>query len=227
MTTENATHEQRVLELKDDAKRQAEFERFSSYQTSAIPLVLAKMLFATADLVYGKAPSYQKFYVIELIARVPYQSWEMWSYVFQTLVFANETRSIKLAELQRFSRLASDNETMHVVVIGTVLNKRPSLMNLIFSFSLSLGYFCTCFWLHAIKPAWAYELNFLFETHAYQAYDTFLKEHEAELKLKPIKSKFLNFYGRQTATEYEFIELVRNDELLHRNASLAYITAKS
>jgi hypothetical protein len=36
--------------------------------------LLAKMLFAVMDLLYGRARSWSKFKVLEVIARVPYQA---------------------------------------------------------------------------------------------------------------------------------------------------------
>ena len=47
----------------------------------------------------------------------------------------------------------------------------------------------------------------------------FLDMEGERLKQTPITSEFLAFYGRETRSEYEFFELVRNDELVHRNRS--------
>src|SRR4051812_8651513 len=38
--------------------------------------VLARALFGTLDTLYGKKRTLSKFKVLELVARVPYQSWE-------------------------------------------------------------------------------------------------------------------------------------------------------
>ncbi|MDQ5952352.1 MAG: ubiquinol oxidase [Patescibacteria group bacterium] len=203
--------------------RQATFDAYKDFRAATAPKILARALFMATDLVYGKAPSYNKFYAIEIIARIPYQSWEMWSYIVQTLYFSQEQKTIELGELAHFSRVAQDNETMHVVVIGTILQKQHSLIRLAFPFILSFIYFQACFLLHLLSRTWAYELNFLFEEHAYRTYDAFLQRESEQLKQAPLDSAYLKWYGRDVKNQYEFVELVRNDELLHRNASVTHM----
>src|SRR4029079_17741313 len=54
-------------------------------QTSATPRrdygVLAQILFTTLDTLYGKERTLSKFKVLELVARVPYQTWEQVAYI--------------------------------------------------------------------------------------------------------------------------------------------------
>lgn len=211
------------IKLQDPNLRQATFDAYKDFHAAAAPTLLARALFTITDLVYGKAPSYTKFYAIEIIARIPYQSWEMWSYIVQTLYFSQEQKTIALGELAHFSRVAQDNETMHVVVIGTILQKHHGFLRLAFPFLLSFLYFQACFLLHLFSRTWAYELNFLFEEHAYKTYDAFLNQNTEQLKHTPLTSAYLTWYGRDVRSQYEFIELVRNDELLHRNASAAHM----
>src|SRR5438132_12037064 len=42
---------------------------------------LAKILFMFMDLFYGRKRSWNKFKVLEIIARVPYQAWEQVAYI--------------------------------------------------------------------------------------------------------------------------------------------------
>src|SRR3954466_4697756 len=44
----------------------------------------AKLLFAIMDAVYGRDRTLEKFRVLELVARVPYQAWEQVAYVAMT-----------------------------------------------------------------------------------------------------------------------------------------------
>jgi ubiquinol oxidase len=44
----------------------------------------AKLLFTVMDTVYGRARTLEKFRVLELVARVPYQAWENVAYVAMT-----------------------------------------------------------------------------------------------------------------------------------------------
>jgi hypothetical protein len=46
----------------------------------------ARVLFALLDVLYGRARTLSKFKVLELVARVPYQSWEQVAYIAITHV---------------------------------------------------------------------------------------------------------------------------------------------
>lgn len=224
MKLDTASHEQEAIKLKDDTLRQAEYAKIKDFKPGKLAILVSRVLFAVTDAIYGKAATYAKFYVIEVVARIPYQSWELWSYIVQTLFFADEQYVIKLAKQTEFSRLAQDNETMHVIVIGAILHKHRGILSDLFAFGLSFSYFLVCFTLYLISPRHAYELNVLFEEHAYNTYNGFLIAKAEELKTKSLHSVFLDWYGRHVTTEYEFIELVRNDELLHRNQTLEQIS---
>lgn len=48
--------------------------------------------------------------------------------------------------------------------------------------------------MYIISPSDAYYFTQLIEEHAYHTYDTFLKEHEAELKTQPAPQIAINYY---------------------------------
>ncbi len=114
--------------------------------------------------------------------------------------------------MSAFSRLAQDNETLHVVVISQIVRRmkcedflRHTLVPLLFSFF----YFWTIYLLYILSPRASLELNYLFESHAYAQYSEFLEQEKERLMHTPLQSDFLEFYGRNVRTEYEFFELVR------------------
>jgi hypothetical protein len=115
---------------------------------------------------------------------------------------------------------------MHVVVISTLARGeragviRFTLIPLLFAFF----YFWASYVLYLICPRYSYELNYLFENHAFEQYDAFITTHP-ELNSKPVTSAFLTWYGRHPRSEYEFFRSVRNDELIHRNTSIHEIQA--
>lgn len=184
---------------------------------------LGALLVGAGNLFYGKNPSYGKFKAVEVIARIPYQSWEVASYTFLTAFYSNEEKAIELSKTSAFSRIAQDNETMHVVVISQIVKREGgnglvlhTLVPLVFSFF----YFWAIFILYFVSPRSALELNYLFEDHAFAQYDLFLKREGEKLKTKPVSSKFLDFYGRHVTNEYELFLSIRNDEIIHRNSSI-------
>lgn len=200
-----------------------EYERaYDHFQVGVIPKFLGGLLVNIGNLVYGFEPSYGKFKAVEVIARIPYQSWEVVSYMLLTMFYSNEQRAIELSKTSYFGRSAQDNETMHVVVLTQLAKKygengilRHTLIPLLFSFF----YFTASFVLYLFSPRAALELNYLFESHAYDQYSRFIEKHDEELKTKPIMNDFLVFYGRHVKSEYELFQSIRMDEIIHRNIS--------
>lgn len=226
---EFAAHEALVRELNDPVLR-AEYARtYDTYRPGLIARLLGNLLIASGNLVYGKRPTYAKFKAIEVIARIPYQSWEVASYTLLTGLYANEERAIELTKTSRFSREAQDNETMHVVVLAQICKRlkcerffRHVFIPLLFA----LFYFWTIYFLYMVSRRAALELNYLFENHAYHQYQEFLMLHGERLRDTAVRSEFVYFYGRNPRNEYELFESIRNDELIHRNRSIRELEAR-
>jgi ubiquinol oxidase len=226
MQEEAKAHEDLVRQLMDPELRAAYAAPLTHHRVGFVPCVLGWLLVAAGDFFYGRKPSYQKFKAIEVIARIPYQSWESATYTLLTAFYGNEKHAIKLCRMAAFSRFAQDNETMHVVVISSLvrrMRKDGFFLHTLIPLLFSLFYFWVIYLLYMLSHRAALELNYLFEAHAYQQYQRFLDENEAELRASPMMSEFLEFYGRQVRSEYEFFETVRNDELIHRNRSIREI----
>jgi|GEM_PF-306227 len=210
-----------------DPEKLAEYKRpYDNYVPSLIPRILGEFLVTCGNIVYGEEPSYLKFRAVEVIARVPYHSWASAAYTLLTMFYSNEERALKLSTITKFSRFAQDNETMHVVVISCLARRerggdpvRHTLIPLLFAFF----YYWASYILYMVNPRYSLELNYLFESHAFEQYDRFLKDNEHELKHKLVQSDFLAWYGRHPKHQYEFFESVRNDELIHRNRSIREI----
>ena len=221
-------HEMLVRALNDPAVRAAYAKPFNDYEPCFIARLLGGLMIFSGGLIYGTRPSYAKFKAIEVIARIPYQSWEMAVYTLLTAFYTNEEKAINLAKTNTFSRMAQDNETMHVVVISQIvcrLNCQDFLRHTLIPFFFSFFYFWVVFMLYLCSRQAAFELNYLFESHAYAQYSEFLKYKSEDLKQRPVISDFLAFYGREARNEYELFELIRNDELVHRNRSIRELQA--
>lgn len=196
---------------------------YDHYRPGVLARVLGGAFVWAGNRIYGREPSYLKFRAIELVARVPYHSWEAAVYTLLTLFFADERKALRLTRIARFSRIAQENETMHVVVISHLTRTencggfiRKSLVPVLFAFA----YFWIAYVLYLVSRRAALELNYVFENHAYRQYSRFLERDGDELRHKPVDSDFLRWYGRNPRTQYEFFESVRNDELIHRNTSI-------
>lgn len=205
---------------------QAYKEPYDNYRPSLLPLFLGKALVWCGNLVYGKEPSYLKFRSVEVIARVPYHSWSSSAYSLLTLFYSNEQKAIELTNTATYAQLAQDNETMHVVVISQLVKEeervgviRHTLIPMLFAFF----YFWWSYVLFLVNPRYSYELNYMFENHAFEQYNRFLETRGEELKGKAVRSDFLDVYGRYPRSQYEFFLSVRNDEIIHRNTSIRKI----
>jgi ubiquinol oxidase len=221
---EHAEFEQLNTELQDDTARAAYQAQGDGYTTAWLPSILGWLVVTAGNLVFGHEPSYLKFRAVEVIARVPYHSWHSAMFTLQTLYYSNESRAMSLSQTAQFARLAAENETMHVIVISQLAQQGGQYGNAVVHTAIPMLFAFFYFWasyiLYMIRPKYSYQLNYLFEDHAYDSYSRFLELHGEELKKKSIDSKFLRWYGRHPANQYEFFVSVRNDELIHRNKSM-------
>lgn len=227
-------HEELVASLANP-ETLSEYERVcDTLKVGFVPRCLGSLLVNTGNLVYGQEPSYGKFKAVEVIARIPYQSWEVASYMLLTMFYSNEQRAIELSQMSRFGRSAQDNETMHVVVLSQMAKKygedsliRHTFIPLVFSFFYSVASFL----LYLFSPRSAFELNYLFESHAFEQYSRFLEREGEALKHKPVMLDFLEYYGRHVKSEYELFQSICADEIIHRNVSaeraLQYVTERA
>lgn len=202
-------------------------KKYENYAPGVIATILGTMFVGFGNLLYGKEPSYKKFRALEVIARIPYQSISVACYTLLTLFYADEKKAVKYSKRKLFADVAQDNETMHVVEISCMVKKRGEdnfLTLTLIPLVVSFFYFLVSYVLNLFTCKPSLELNYLFESHAFEQYDTFIKKHEESLKNTPMKSEYLDFYGRSTSNEYEFFKSVRNDELIHRNTSIEQIT---
>lgn len=229
MTEDEFKEHEALNKMLNDPALRAEYARaYDDYRPRRTARMLGAAFVAMGNLVYGRSPSYAKFKAIEVIARIPYQSWEVASYTLLTGFYSDEQRAIELSKTSNFSRMAQDNETMHVVVISQIVKRmrnsgfiRHTLIPLIFAFF----YFWIIYVLYMVSRRSSLELNYLFECHAYEQYQKFLDENEERLRITPFQCDFLTFYGRHVLCEYDFFASVRNDELIHRNRSIRELEA--
>lgn len=223
-------HEALVVRLRNREEFIAFCAACDAYKPHGISRLLARILIGAGNAIYGRTPSYEKFSALEVIARIPYQSWEAVAYTLLTLFYADEHRAIRLSRIIPFARHAQDNETMHVVVISALARVhgargviRHTVVPLLFSFI----YYWAIWFLSLVDKHIAFEINFLFESHAYEQYREFIDTHRDTLAARPVESAYLRFYGRTVSTELELFESIAIDEIIHRNASVDMLRAMS
>lgn len=197
---------------------------YDNYTTSLLTRFFFRGLIRLGNIIYGLEPSYLKFRALEIVARAPYQSWSSAIYTLITFCFNNEKKALQLSQKNNYPRIAHDNETMHVIVISQILKNENIKINFldhtVIPMLFAFLYYISSFILYLVYSKGSYELNYLFETHAFHQYDRFINMHKDSLLEKKVESDFLNWYGRKFNNQYEFFLSIRNDELIHRNRSI-------
>ena len=185
--------------------------------------VLAKILFTVMDLLYGRARSWSKFKVLEVIARVPYQAWEHVAYIAITQNYEHEDFARRVFERVRESRRQQDNEQWHLLILEEWIHrnriKERFLLHRLMPQVIAFIYYQISWLLYVIEPEWSYRLNVDFETHAEHEYMLFAQEHP-EFEREPFVSVFKKDYG-DFATMAEVVRQIGYDERVHKNESMA------
>lgn len=187
--------------------------------------VLARMLFATMDLVYGRARTLSKFKVLEVVARVPYQAWENVAYVALTHLHRKPSAARRVFEFVIESRRQQDNEQWHLLILQELIAQRGTregwLRFKLIPQLLALLYYHVSWLLYVIAPSLSYALNADFEDHAEHEYMSFVAEHH-ELDDRPWDSEFARDFGA-FACEADLLRQIAVDERHHKEESLAHL----
>lgn len=184
--------------------------------------LLAKTLFLVMDLLYGRARSWSKFKVLEVIARVPYQAWEHVAYIAITQQYEHEDFARRVFARVKESRHQQDNEQWHLLILEEWIHrtriKERFLLHRLAPQIIAFFYYQVSWLLYVIKPEWSYRLNVDFETHAEHEYMLFARERP-ELEQMPFESAFKKDYG-DFATMADVIRQIGYDERVHKNDSM-------
>lgn len=204
----------------------AEQLRLEQSQTLAQPLHrygwLARMLFGLMDLLYGRARSWSKFKVLEVIARVPYQAWEHVAYITITQQYEHEDFARRVFDRVKESRHQQDNEQWHLLILEEWIHRNriteSFLLHRLVPQVIAFLYYQLSWLLYVMKPQWSYRLNVDFETHAEREYMLFAHEHP-ELGQVPFQSHFKKDYGN-FETMADVIRQIGYDERTYKLESM-------
>ncbi len=183
---------------------------------------LAKCLFVGMDLVYGRKRTLSKFKVLEIIARVPYQSWEHVAYIAMTHTYSKPEFARRIFEFVKESRDQQDNEQWHLLILQEQIKKsgRPESFYLHKALPqiIAFLYYHVSWLLYVIKPSLSYSLNADFEDHAEHEYMEFVRENPT-FELDVFESAFEQDYGSFESMA-DFLRQVGLDERKHKEESL-------
>ena len=183
---------------------------------------VARSLFVTMDLLYGRRRTLEKFLVLELVARVPYQTWEHAAYLSITRHARETLRAREIYRRVVRSREQQDNEQWHLFILEDMLEHRGrELGRFRYRFLpqlIAFVYYQVSWLMFVVRPEWSYRLNADFEDHAEHEYMAFVAEHP-DLEGERCSCSVADVYGCADS----FADVLRQialDERDHKQESL-------
>ena len=185
--------------------------------------ILARMLFWGVDVAHGKALTLPKVKLLEILARIPYQAWEIRQYGRMNSRYADDSTVAEAREVIQWGRAAQDNEFWHLRVITErmrKLNVRESAFHRFITPIAVFKYTLFSRLLACVSIRSAFLLNAEFEDHAEHEYMEFVKDHP-ELENEPVDSEAAKEYGN-FASWADVFRRIGLDERDHMNDSLVH-----
>ena len=183
----------------------------------------ARVLFRLLDVFYGRPRTLSKFKVLELIARVPYQSWEQVAYIAITHTYERTGVARRIYDRVHESRAQQDNEQWHLLLLEERIARQGIregwLRFRVIPQVAAFGYYQLSWLLYVLRPAWSYRLNADFEDHAEHEYMALVAEHP-EWETEPFDSDFAADYA-ELDTVADLFRQIGYDERLHKQESVA------
>jgi ubiquinol oxidase len=189
--------------------------------------LLARVLFWMLDTLYGKKRTLSKFKVLELVARVPYQSWEQVAYIAITHVAGRTALARRIHDRVAETREQQDNEQWHLLILEELVERSGKRESRLLYFwipqAIALVYYQISWLLFVLRPKWSYRLNADFEDHAEHEYMLLVAEHP-EWETTPFKSDFAKDYGTFESLA-DLFRQIGHDERFHKEGSIEKMAA--
>lgn len=187
--------------------------------------LLARLLFTTVDLVYGRKRSLVKFAMLEFIARVPYQAWERMGYLALARRRRDAGLAARIVERIEDTRVQQDNEQWHLLIIEDLVRgqglRQSFLRHRVAPWIISFVNYHISWIVFLVKPTLSYRLNAEFEDHAEHEYMLYVAEHP-ELEHEPDPGTCADRYGSYGSVA-DLLRQIGHDERTHKLDSLANV----
>ena len=215
--------------LSQPAGPQADGDRLrrAQAQTLATPRhrygVAVRLLVRCMDAVYGQPGSFAKFQVLELVARVPYQTWERAAYLAINRLYRQTGLARRVHERIVEAREQQDNEEWHLLIMAELAAREGAGHGWVrYRFLpqfLATVYYLLSWLLFLITPARSYRLNADFEDHAEHEYMEYTAAHP-DLETEPWNCPEAAGY-RHFASVADLIRQIGCDERAHKEERTA------
>jgi len=184
----------------------------------------ARLFFLMMDLVTGKKTTPAKAKLIEMLASIPYRSWEIRQYTRLTRMYKDRDKVARAAGIMEWGREAQDNEYWHLVVINEKMKedgiRDPWYLFPLIPWFMVTGYVIMTRIMAVMNIRRAFLFNAEFEDHAEHVYAKFVEDNPG-LEDQPVDNSLVAEYG-DFETWGDVFMRIGLDERDHMNNSFVY-----
>lgn len=184
----------------------------------------ARFFFMSMDLIAGRKTTLAKAKLIEMLASIPYRSWEIRQYARMTRRYQDQNLVREARGIMSWSREAQDNEFWHLQIINEKMKedgiKDPWYLFSPIPFFMVASYVAFTRVMALINIRRAFLFNAEFEDHAEHVYAQFVEDHP-EWEGQPVSNEELKKYG-DLPTWADMFRRIGLDERDHMNKSFVF-----
>jgi len=197
-------------------------EQKASMDRPGYPYSLAaRGFFLSMDLITGKKTTLAKIKLIEMLASIPYRTWENRQYARMTRCYQKPEVVKEASEIIDWGREAQDNEYWHLMIINEKMKedkeKDPWYLFPLIPFIMVTVYVALTRLMALASIRRAFLFNAEFENHAEHVYAEFVEEHP-EWEEQPVTNDKVKEYG-DFSTWADVFRRIGLDERDHMNKS--------
>ena len=184
----------------------------------------AKLFFLMMDLVTGRKTTPAKAKLIEMLASIPYRSWEIRQYTRLTRMYRDRDKVAFAEGIMEWGREAQDNEYWHLVVINEKMKedgiRDPWYLFPLIPWFMITGYVIMTRIMAVLNIRGAFLFNAEFEDHAEHVYAKFVEDNPG-LEDQRVDNPLVGEYGN-FETWADVFRRIGLDERDHMNNSFVY-----
>ena len=184
----------------------------------------ARFFFWSMNLITRKKTTLAKAKLIEMLASIPYRSWEFRQYARMTRCYRDPELVQSARNIVMWGRKAQDNEYWHLIVINEKMKeegiKDPWYLFPPIPFLMITSYVVMTRIMAMVSIRRAFLFNAEFEDHAEHVYAQFVEEHP-EWETEPVNNDNVKEYCRCSSWA-DMFRRIGLDERDHMNNSFVY-----
>lgn len=158
--------------------------------TTGLLTKLVDSLVLVIDALYKDKP-YQRFYVLETVARVPYFSYISCLHYLETIGYKDNIGWLRIHWAEGWNEL-------HHLLIMEELGGSKNWVDRFLAQHTAVLYYWVVVVLYFVSPSLSYNLSEQIEKHAYETYDGFIKQNADVLKSLPAPQIATEYYEQKT-----------------------------